>query len=145
MKDTYRTSFFIDDVPLLPNVTRGMHWAAKARDTKKWHQLVGAALAGKKPVRPLKCATLTLVRYSSVRPDDDNLTASFKPVIDALTVCGVIEDDNPEVLKKVVYLWEFAKPKTAKTFVRVEELRERAEELPCLTNEGETNAIDHSK
>jgi Holliday junction resolvase RusA-like endonuclease len=137
----YKTQFFVEMLPHLPNVLNKMHWAQKGRYVKDVHQLVGAALAGKKPREPLKKAVLTLARYSSVRPDNDNLTASFKPVIDALIVCGVIEDDNPRVLEQTVYLWEFAKPKSGKIFVRVEE---RVKESACITH-GERENEQHEQ
>ena len=143
----YCVSVWINDLPTLPNRLNTMHWRARKRDKDKWHMLVGAALAGKKPVKPLTRAVLTLVRYSSVRPDNDNLAASFKFAIDGLKQCGVIKDDNPSVLEKTVYLWEFASPKAGKTFIRIEELRERVEESPCTTavpTEGEPNGLNHS-
>jgi Holliday junction resolvase RusA-like endonuclease len=133
----YCVSFFINDLPLLPNRLNTMHWAERGKDRKKWHALVGAALVGKKPQKPLTRAVVTLVRYSSVRPDNDNLTASFKPVIDGLKVCGVIVNDDPKTLEMVTPLWEFAAPKSGKIFVRVEERTKESACITAVTNEGE--------
>lgn len=63
-----------------------------------------------KPPSPLKHSIVTLTRRSSVQPDDDNLAASWKSVLDSLKRGhgAIIWDDSPKHIK-LVSQWEPAK------------------------------------
>ena len=58
------------------------------------------------PPKPLKQASITLTRFSSVEPDYDNLVISFKPIIDGLRDAGVIVDDKFSVIGRPSYEWQ---------------------------------------
>jgi hypothetical protein len=91
--------------------------------------VVGSA----RPDEPLRRARVTLTRRSSVEPDYDNLVASFKPVVDALTRsrknrngrwiirADVLADDTPKILDRE-YRWEHAPSRHGSIRVEVEEL-----------------------
>jgi len=74
------------------------------------------------PSRPLKNAKLKLTRYSSRAPDYDGLVQSFKPVIDALKKCLIIEDDSMRVIGKPDYCWEKARQRAGKITIEVVEI-----------------------
>jgi hypothetical protein len=118
---TYSIKFTIQELPKPVNRLNGRHWAAMKKYRDYWHALVAAAVCGKKPPKPLKYANLTLVRFSSVEPDWDGNVSSWKPVIDALRYCGVLEDDKVSNIGTPKCLWEKAKPKHGHIFVSVEE------------------------
>lgn len=124
---TYTLKFTIAELPKPINRLGGKHWAQMKRYRDYWHQLVAAAVCGKKPREPLRRAKLTLVRYSSVAPDFDNLAGSWKPVIDGLQYCGVIENDSMAHIGVPVMQWEKAPPKQGRIFVAVEEIGETHE------------------
>jgi Holliday junction resolvase RusA-like endonuclease len=62
-----------------------------------------------------------VTRYSTRKPDQDNLTFSFKHVVDGLKLSGVIVDDNPDAIT-ATYLWQKAPPRQGKIKVVVEEI-----------------------
>jgi len=103
----YKLSFEIPVLPARYNSYKNTHWAVKAKETKKWHRMVANAViaAGGWPPVPLKSAKLTLVRYSSRAPDYDGLVQAFKPVLDGLVKCRVLEDDNMRVIGRPDYKW----------------------------------------
>lgn len=119
---TYTLKFTIPELPKPINRLGGKHWAQMKRYRDYWHQLVAAAVCGKKPREPLKRAKLTLVRYSSVQPDWDGNVSSWKPVVDGLKYAGIIEDDRVSCIDWPVCKWEKAPPKQGRIFVAVEEL-----------------------
>lgn len=114
---SYAVQFEIDELPKTTNAQTSMNWRKRGEYVRMWHAMVGAKLAGKKPVVPIKKAKLTLVRFSAVEPDFDGLVSGFKPIIDALIVCGVIEDDRVSSIGQSEYHWEKASRK--KGFIRV--------------------------
>jgi Holliday junction resolvase RusA-like endonuclease len=107
------------------NQGQGSHWTVRHREAKKWHTRVYSKMFLTKqgaPLEPLKKASLELVRYSSRSPDFDGLVQSFKPVIDALKKCGVIEDDNMSVIGRPDYRWEKACQREGRIKILVEEI-----------------------
>jgi hypothetical protein len=140
----YCISFWINELPKPVNRQTSMHWAQKAKYVKHWHALVGAAVSGKKPHAPLKRAYLTLVRYSSREPDFDGLVSSFKPVVDGLITCGVLEDDKVSNVGQPAYLWELSPPNKGKIFVRVEERVKEPTCITAVTTDGESNGTNNS-
>lgn len=116
----YRLEFELQG---LPKTTNGPHgsWRAAANERKKWRNLVIIATSGKRPRSPLAKAKITLTRFSSACPDQDNLTISFKSVVDGLKDAGVIVDDKmTNVIRE--HRWELSKPRQGKIRVMVEEL-----------------------
>ena len=116
---SYRLEFEIPGLPELPQKRRSYWVIKKAAD--RWREVVKLTVKQRRPPDPLSSALITLTRRSSVEPDYDNLVASFKPVVDALTLskknnrgrmiwrADVLVDDRPSVLARR-YLWEKAPP-----------------------------------
>lgn len=104
----YVLAFAIDDLPPLPNAMRGKHWSRVRAIHNQWHWLVRDGVGRDRPPAPLDYALVTLVRHGPVRPDEDNLMASWKPVIDGLVHSRVIVDDSPAHMK-LSSDWAFAR------------------------------------
>lgn len=119
---TYRLEFEIAGLPKTVNAQMSMHWRAKGEYVKGWHRSVMAAIGNKKPIAPCKTARLTLTRHSSTEPDYDGLVSSFKPVVDALIVCGVLENDKVSNIGQSTYRWEKCPAKMGKIHVIVQEV-----------------------
>jgi Holliday junction resolvase RusA-like endonuclease len=112
---------------ILSNGSHG-HWRVAWQNATKWKRLVGYALSGQIPRRPIQKAHVVFTRYSTMEPDFDNLAISFKPCADALVICGVLANDKPSCLT-AEYKW--AKGKQHKGFITIEvrdlnQLKERA-------------------
>lgn len=82
-----------------------MHWAKRNQYNKGWHYEIMLSKNKAKIVgRPkLSGVTITIEQFFYGRKpmDRDNLYGSNKPLIDALTTNGIIEDDNPECVKRL--------------------------------------------
>lgn len=71
-------------------------WGARRRASKRVEELLAAALAQAERRPPLERARLRYLRSYYSRPmDPDNLSASLKPVLDALQRQGVLLSDDP--------------------------------------------------
>lgn len=131
----YRLDVEIPDLPMTPNQLLGRHWRVRQRHQKKWAELMRIVTARKRPKRPIEKAWLTLTRYSSCRPDRDNLVASWKAPIDGLRASRIIADDAPEVVLSLSGdNWEWAARKRGRVRIVVEELHpnETPRGLNCL-------------
>jgi hypothetical protein len=111
-------SFTIHELPKLPNRMLGSHWRTRSSHAKKWHKLVAQWLVGSQP--NLAKARIKLVRRSPRSCDYDGLVGSFKPLLDALVKCGVIQDDTMEHID-CEYRWEKCAGKHQHVFVSVYE------------------------
>jgi hypothetical protein len=117
--------------PLL-NQWQRWHFRKRTRECQEWAWLVKAAMNGARLERPppLKRCRIHVDRFSTQAPDWDNLYGGLKPVLDALVVMtkrnphgiGLIEDDNPAVVKALTALWHPCKPNEGKSQVVIEEL-----------------------
>ncbi len=105
----------------MQNRTKGQHFRVYMQHRDEWKAKVNASIAGKLPQEPLKRASLTLVRYSSIEPDFDGLVSSFKAILDALKG-RVIEDDRPSCIGSPICKWEKTAPKQGRVKVIVEEI-----------------------
>lgn len=110
-------------IPALPPTLNGrgglmaMSGFERERQKETWNRLVLAALSTRRPTdepcevdelitrrMPLaECVVVYRRRvcYSSP-PDWDNLFSSFKFVGDALTRAGVVQDDNVEIIRRLI-------------------------------------------
>jgi Holliday junction resolvase RusA-like endonuclease len=113
----YALSFTLMGLPKTPNARE--HWTAKARQTKAWKQKVFMACWHKRPKEPLERALIRFTRVSSVRPDHDNLVASFKACMDGLRQARVIVDDKYLNVGAPEYLWRKCKPREGKVEIEV--------------------------
>lgn len=100
-----------------------MHFRTKIKERKKWENIILFHMlnSGYRLWEPLKQAKVTLIRYSSVEPDQDNLTFSFKLILDALQRTGVLLNDNRKCLGEVIYRWEKVKRGEGAVEIRVDE------------------------
>jgi Holliday junction resolvase RusA-like endonuclease len=112
------------ELPGLPKTVNGAHgsWQAAARERKKWRTAVCMVARFRRPEKPLNKARLILTRFSSVKPDYDNLAISFKSAVDGLTDAGIISDDKDSVVLERQYLWERAGPRKGRIRIEVQEL-----------------------
>ena len=118
----YELSLEIEGLPKMLNQILWTHWTVKKKHTDLWKAKVMQAIGAQKPTTPLKKAQVEFTRCSSKECDFDGLVGSFKPVADALTTCGIIEDDKVSVIGQPKYLWEKAKRSEGKIRVRVLEV-----------------------
>lgn len=94
------------------------HYKARHREDEKWRSDVILITSNQRPKNPLTKFKLRLVRHSSVCPDYDGLTASFKPVVDGLIYAKIIQDDNYHFTGPWDVSWQKASPR--KGFIEVE-------------------------
>lgn len=98
--------FDIPGLPRTPNFLLGRHWRTRSSHASKWKAYVNREVYLRWKGLPAERVKLTLTRFSSSQPDDDNLRGSFKPVVDGLVQSGVMRDDSPKHLVESVYRWE---------------------------------------
>lgn len=121
----YSFKLRIDKLPERFNQRQGASWKSRHMNSKMWFHLVGMAMKTNNiycPDSPLTKAKLKFIRHSSVEPDFDGLVQSFKPVVDALKKCGVIEDDRMSVIGQPSYEWFVTSPKKGFIEIQVEEI-----------------------
>lgn len=116
---SYRLEFEIPILPKMPNALLGAHWRVRSENKKCVLAHVGAATSGRRPREPLHEAALILTRFSAVEPDQDGLSGSFKPVLDAMKDLRILKDDRPAVIGQPIYRWEKCPPKQGKIHVIV--------------------------
>lgn len=123
-KNPYSLSIFFNWLPQIQLNSSHGHWATRYQKIRAIKTKVGAGVYPHRPEKPLKKARLVLIRHSSREPDYDNLVASFKPVIDALTEFAIIENDNSKVVGQPEYRWIKCKIKFAGINILVQEVTE---------------------
>lgn len=115
---------FVPALPLLPNKLLGAKWYVRSGHAKKWLRHIRVALSTshlclKEP--PFKKSIITLVRKSPRACDFDGLVGSFKPILDALVQCRVIEDDSLRHIN-AKYEWSKAPAKDQGVSITVEKI-----------------------
>lgn len=119
---TYKLEIDIPGLPETINQILAMNLRARMRQKKIWKNMVWMLTAGKRPETPLKRARLTLTRHSTMRPDPDGLTSSFKHIIDGLVIARVLENDCYENIDFPDYRWAHAPAGKGHCTVIVEEV-----------------------
>jgi hypothetical protein len=120
----YELEFEINDLPKTINAIGRAHWAIKAKEAKKWINLVAAQILSKGIGKQLPGAKITLTRYSSRCPDSDGLVSSFKHVIDGIVRAGLLPDDSYRTIGMPCYRWIKEEKKKGKIVVRIESVDE---------------------
>lgn len=86
-----------------PNTWVRAHWSKYQKIKKEWLNRIWEATIehyGRgKFGPPVKNASLTIERRGLKRLDYDNLVGGLKPVLDALTKLGYLEDDTNDVIE----------------------------------------------
>lgn len=119
---TYSLSLKLEGLPPM-NTADGMHWRKRKKLKDYWEAYVAMKCVGLKPSEPLPLAHVTILRSSSGRtPDFENLAQGGKFILDGLVKCGVLKDDNPDVIGQPEYLSSKTKPKKGYVLVTVQEL-----------------------
>ena len=103
------------------NSAAGTHWRKRKKSKDMWLMRVRAALGTNTPFQPLQHALITITRHSNKPLDGDNLHAGAKFILDALTICGVIEDDRHTVIGMPDVRWKQYRHPGVKTTVTVTE------------------------
>ena len=95
------------------NTADGANRWARKNDRDCWYRAVSVACTGRLPSSPLGKARVRITRRSASarEPDFENLTQGGKHLLDGLVRCGVLLDDNPDVIGRTDYVWEKAPPK----------------------------------
>lgn len=125
-----RVAFSIPHLLPLPNATNGKHWAAGHAYRKRLLPMVAAYAHLWAGCVPMERARITIVRHSTGEPDEDNLRASVKPLIDLLLVLskthphslGLVVDDTRWRVEQVVASVRVSKRAEQRTEVIVERL-----------------------
>lgn len=117
----YRFEFVLPGLPSSTNVLRTRHFRTNAKEANKWKFAISKAIpAQTKPPQPLKYIRIELERHSSRAMDYDNLVASFKCVLDAMVLEGIILHDGPEIIRHENYICRWVKHPNNKTgFIKV--------------------------
>lgn len=91
--------FSMPDSGLGTNHRRRLHWGAINELTEKWKAVHKQELLAQCPTLPF--FDYALVEIEQILPnfrsvtDNDNLTGKTKTLLDAMTECGMWEDDSP--------------------------------------------------
>lgn len=93
----------IPDLPMTYNELGRKHWAVKAKEAKKWINMIHILSSGTRPEEPLKRAKITFTRMSPRKLDPDNIPQSFKHVMDGLVEAGILENDREENIVELKY------------------------------------------
>lgn len=107
-------------LPLRLNEYIGRKYWIYKNDKDKWSIIVAGSMP--RPVKPLHKAIISFTRGSSKCPDYSGLVSSFKVIEDALIHCGVILDDNMDVIGKPDYIWVKTRPKEGFIKIEIQEL-----------------------
>lgn len=119
---SYTLEFELQGLPKMSNQMLRGSWKGRHGNATKWKRAVWAKSWHFKPAQPLERATLTLTRMSSTEPDFDGLVSGFKPVIDGLVECGIIQSDKMSCIGQPKYSWLRAPACKGKIVVKVEEV-----------------------
>jgi Holliday junction resolvase RusA-like endonuclease len=107
----------IDAVPPSLNVYLHQHWRDRSKVRDEWCELVMAAACGQ-PRPPLGYKRVTVTLYLRRLRDLDNAYGGIKPLVDALRLRGLIEDDAPDCIELVL---RQHKAKVEMTIIEIEE------------------------
>ncbi len=79
-------------------------WKVRNAITQSWKNLTCKEIYGHvRPEKPLKNFGIVFTRHTTSPLDVDNLAGSFKPIMDALKVAGIIEDDRWSMTEDVKF------------------------------------------
>lgn len=123
--ELYELNFQLTKLPPSLNQMLRGHWRTRSAILKTFKTLaINEIKKQETPAQPLVKYQIAFIRHT-IRPlDFDNLAASFKPIMDALTVTNVIQDDKWGMTKNVVYDQVKAKTKLdQKITIQVKEMR----------------------
>ena len=98
----YSIEFSLPYVETDPNNILGRAWRAKHQRFLKIKNDIKLITHSKKPEAPLEKFKIAITRSHGGRYLDwDNLIASFKPIIDGLTMAGIIKNDSWKYIRHI--------------------------------------------
>jgi hypothetical protein len=114
---------------LLPNRKKHLHWSEISAAIHLLSDEVSRGIENAPP-EPLKMAAVTVLRYSLKEPDQDNLEASLKQLLDVLQPrskrhpygLGIITDDNHAHLESEIHHVQVKARAEQQTLVRIHDL-----------------------
>lgn len=109
----------IPAVPLSDNAWKGRHWSVRAREAKRWRDLVGVARLAAGIKEGIQGRVVVTLEFRT-RRDPSNL---LKQVLDALVHCGLIEDDSPRILAELRVRAVPGKPPQTRVLIESEVLK----------------------
>jgi len=122
-------SFTLKRPLILPNRKKDMHWSTKSKLIHALSQEVAQAI-GRGPPEPIPKALVRVFRHGIKQPDDDNLVASLKWLLDLLQPrskrhpygLGIIAGDDPEHLVSEIFHLKPRSRAEQKTIVTIRDL-----------------------
>ena len=120
-----RIEFEIDEPTPLLNKWQRWHWGQRKKYSERLSKLIRSVV--RPPREPIEECVIVIERHSSGLPDWDGLYGGMKPLLDCMVRktdknphgLGIIEDDNPHVVKMLQCVPKKAKQKQGKTNVRI--------------------------
>lgn len=98
----YTLNFEVLTMPLTLNQVMGKHWRSRHSNFEKIKGEIKFSLDRlKRPLSPIKKASIVIKRYSQGTLDRDNAYFTAKPILDALVREGVLEDDGFDMVKRI--------------------------------------------
>ncbi|WP_435102330.1 hypothetical protein [Arhodomonas sp. AD133] len=121
--------FEIPEPTILLNQYLRMHWKARRRYVQRLAWRIRAAIGARRR-RPMEQCRIEIERHSAGLPDWDGLYGGLKGLLDCLVVCtdrnphglGLIRDDNPECVVRLVARPVSAPRGQGKTVVTIREV-----------------------
>lgn len=108
----------IDSVPPSLNAYLHLHWRERSKVRDEWCALIMAAMAGQERPGPGYKRVLVTLYLARLR-DLDNAYGGIKPLVDALRLRGLIEDDAPDCIELVL---RQVKARAHRTVIEIEVL-----------------------
>lgn len=94
----YSIYLMLDVLPKSLNKKLRSHWTKNYQENNRFDFAIAVQTQSRKPVEPLRKASLTIISHYYRMRDYDGLVGSMKPVVDALVSAGVLHDDSWGVL-----------------------------------------------
>jgi crossover junction endodeoxyribonuclease RusA len=116
---TFTTTLYFDypRAPLTAN--QRYHWRKKAKIVAEV-RLATRMLARRLPELGKCRVTLTWVVNTKTRRDADNIVPTLKAMCDGLVDAGVVTDDTPDLMDKLMPVIEYQKGANARMELRIE-------------------------
>lgn len=118
----YILEFEVKGLPKTTNNLSRMKWQAKHSYARKWKDWVKAVALQRPPKQTLVTARLSFIRLSSKEPDFDGLVSGFKPILDSLVECNILQNDRMSNIGQPTYKWAQAKQGYGRIIIRIEEV-----------------------
>lgn len=106
--------FTLFELPYSLNKWQNFHWAKKKREKDRLQRDIHFLTCSQKPKKPYEKAKVTVTMYFKTKRNRDILNFPLKAEIDCLVDCGIIKDDNINVIGKpeIVFAHDPKNPRT---------------------------------